>query len=133
MKLSIEWGKTSVTYVGGKVVTFKDAKAWSVSNKSSTNEGAIMWDWLADGTQHNPGVSQKAVESIIEHAGDVETMTIILTEGFDGRLLVSDELVNWITSQGFKPLVLRSSVGVEMFNYLVSRGENVAILSHSTC
>lgn len=69
---SIKWGEVVIDGV-----KYKDAV---ISDKS-----VYDWDWRNDGTRHNPGITVKAVEQIINN--DV----IILTMVFDRKLRITNE------------------------------------------
>jgi hypothetical protein len=124
-ELCVEWGKTTFADK-----SFKDGKVWSVSNENGNiSEGIVGWNWIDDDTTHSSGVTAEAVDELLSH----NPTTIIVTQGFDGRLNVPDDLVNSLSFRGYKVIRIRTAQAVAMFNYLVSQNENVVALIHSTC
>lgn len=120
-EIYVEWGK--ITFCGN---TFKDAKVWSTK---TSGEGASEWDWNEDNTRHQSGITIEAVETLLKHKPNI----IVLTKGYDEKLNVYPELVEWISKRGMKVMVMNTPNAVAMFNYLITQGENVAGLFHSTC
>lgn len=120
-KLIVEWGTTTF-----ENQSFKDGKVW---NTATSGKGITEWDWIQDGTRHKPGITKKAITDILKHSPD----TVILTQGFDGRLQNSNDIIEWLASKNIKVFSAQTKEAVNMFNHLVKQGESVAGLFHSTC
>ncbi len=112
----LEWGKVH-TDVG----EFRDAKLWP--------GGGRGWDWEETGTHHSPGVQTSDVRELVEHGSEV----VVIGRGQHERLEVTDEVQQWLESQGKKLETLESSRAVDRYNSLSAEGIAVGTLIHSTC
>ena len=72
----LSWGRLEVE---GQDSPFKDAKLFP--------GGAREWDWRETGTAHEPGIQPADVEELLARGAAV----VVLSQGFQGRLQVSQE------------------------------------------
>ena len=113
---NISWGKIEIEDQG----FFKDVKLFPA--------GCRSWDWQETGTQHSPGIQYSDVKELIDnHATD-----IILSKGMLGRLLVPDDLVKQLESEGIKVHVRKTKKAAKLYNELVQT-RKVGALIHTTC
>jgi hypothetical protein len=114
-----EWGQVKVNH-NGIVEQFKDCKI--------SPNGPQHWNWKQCGTQHDPGITIKALDSIIDDCD-----TIILSRGVDLVLQIPQGTIDHIKKQGKKVETLQSEEAYKRYNQLVNEREKVGILLHSTC
>jgi len=98
---------------------YKDAVVWY--------KGSRNWDWNVSGTRHTPGIQ----------IGDLKHLMrcdiIILSRGVDGRLNVPSATLCYLEQHNKEVHVLKTPDAVRLFNQLLSAGEYVGGLFHSTC
>lgn len=111
----LSWGRLEV-----EDGTFKDAKLFP--------GGAREWDWNETGTRHEPGIQPADVEELLEHGAE----TIVLGQGFYGRLGVCRETLEMLEERGVSIHAEASDEAVRLYNELRER-EKVGALVHSTC
>lgn len=104
--------------------TFQDLRA----SPNSFQE----WDWNVFGTKHKPGISLADVRDLVNESGG-NCKVVILSRGFDGRLECSQDVINWLGSQGIIVYHELTPQAVELFNHFQRRNIPVAALIHSTC
>ncbi len=118
---SIEWGVVTVSGHDDAAHVFKDAVLWP--------SGAREWDWRESGTRHKPGIHPKAVEELIDRGCAI----VVLSRGMDLVLETMPETFERLKFAGVRYEWLQSKQAVQRYNALVSDGERVGMLLHSTC
>lgn len=113
----MSWGRIRVE---GESRSYKDAKLWP--------GGAVEWDWRDSGTHHSPGIQPDDVVEILEHGAT----TVVLSQGYLGRLQVDARTMRMLRGVGIKVHVLPTEPAVELYNSL-RKTERVGGLIHSTC
>lgn len=112
----LDWGR--ITTEAG---VFRDAKLWP--------GGGRDWDWNETGTSHVPGVQPADVAELLDRGATV----VVLSQGQQQRLQVSDEALAAVREHGAHPEVLATRPAVARYNELARAGQAVAALLHSTC
>ena len=113
---NIKWGEI---VVAGK--KYKDIKIWNGQCKE--------WDWNETGTRHQPGIQTADLKEFIN-----EVDYIILSRGFENKLLTTPELVNYLSDLETKRLyILPTEEAVKKYNRFAAMGYRVGALIHSTC
>jgi hypothetical protein len=112
----LRWGEVD-TDAG----TFRDAKLWP--------GGGRGWDWNETGTAHVPGVQPADVAELLEHGAT----RVVLSQGQQRRLQVTDAALEAVRAQGADPEVLPTGEAISRYNELAEAGEPVGALLHSTC
>lgn len=112
----LSWGRIETD--GEKV--YKDAKLYP--------GGSREWDWRETGTAHVPGIQPADVEELIQQGATA----VILSSGFNGRLQVCPETLDWLRQREIPTYVLQTEEGVRRYNELREH-EPVGGLFHSTC
>jgi len=113
---SIAWGHIQV---GAQ--SFTDAKM--------TPEGAQEWDWKQCDTQHDPGITPKDVQGLLDSGADM----IVLSKGMMDDLWVSWEGLKLLYKSNIDFVVTNTQNAVYLYNQYVDEGRKVAALIHSTC
>jgi hypothetical protein len=112
---SLEWGELkTATHI------YKDAKLFP--------GGSREWDWNETGCHHVPGIQPADVQELLDHRAEI----IILSQGFNKRLQISEETLAYLEEQGCDYFILQSEKAVEKYNSLCA-SEPVGALIHSTC
>lgn len=109
------WGRLEV-----EGSSFKDAKLFP--------GGAREWDWNETGTRHEPGIQPADVEELLDRGVE----TVVLGQGFYGRLGVCRETLKLLEERGVPVHAVQSEEAVRLYNELRER-EKVGALVHSTC
>lgn len=101
--------------------------------------GYQKWDWKNKKTfcdHHKPGISQKAVEFLIDKKCEI----IILSKGYGdpffstpGVLETSNEVKKYIKDKGIKVYNLKSETAIKKWNELIKKNIKVGMYLHSTC
>jgi hypothetical protein len=115
--LSIQWGAMNIEGVGKG----RDFKLWP--------GGGRPWDWGETGTQHSPGIQIADIEELIEHGSRL----IFLTKGFNLRLQIRGDTLDYLNRKGIEVVVQETRQGVKLYNDSVSKGKQAGGLFHSTC
>jgi hypothetical protein len=113
----IVWGQVEVE---GQDRTFRDAKLWP--------GGAREWNWNETGTRHEPGIQPADVAELLEHGAT----TVILGQGYLGRLKVDQETRRMLQGVGIRIHALPTEPAVKLYNEL-RKTERVGGLFHTTC
>lgn len=122
---SLKWGQIKID--------FQDSESQFKDVVISPNN-IMAWDWKTDGTRHQPGITVKAVEKIID-----ECDTIILSQGVLKKLQISPELQAKINEGAgkFKDKtfhILPTNEAAEKYNELADTTDSkVGALIHTTC
>ncbi|VDM33795.1 unnamed protein product [Hydatigera taeniaeformis] len=126
--LKMSWGSISLEKIGedgkpvkGEEVVYRDAKAWP--------GGSCAWDWNKTGTSHWKGITREDVEDLKAKGAEV----VVLTRGQWAFLHVPPEIVKELEGLNLKVIVERSPIAMETYNKLVTEGQRVAGLFHTTC
>lgn len=90
--------------------------------------GGKAWDWNETGTSHQGGIQRAEIELLLEKGSEV----IILSQGFNGRLLISEEAMDLLESSGVEYSILKTEEAIAEYNRLTSE-RKVGGLFHSTC
>jgi hypothetical protein len=90
--------------------------------------GAEPWDWNISGTNHDDGIQVIDVEKIMKKGAK----KIVLSQGFYGRLKVSEDAENLLIKSGIEYRIMKTDKAVEEYNNLCEEGP-VGGLFHSTC
>jgi len=88
-------------------------------------DGSRIWNWNHDGTRHDPGITVKAIQNIMDC--DV----IILSRGYQLVLKVTPEALAVLKSRTHH--ICQSQEAVILYNKLAKSGIRVGMLLHSTC
>lgn len=112
----LHWGRVD-TDAGD----FRDAKLWP--------GGGRGWDWNETGTSHEPGIQVADVAELLDHGAT----RVVLSQGQQRRLRVTDDALAAIADRGGQVEVLPTGEAVERYNELARAGEPVGALLHSTC
>ena len=100
--------------------SFKDAKLFP--------GGAREWDWSETGTRHSPGIQPADVEELLDRGSE----TVILAQGFYGRLGVREDTLRMLEERGVPAHVVGTGDALGLYNEL-RRSRKVGALIHSTC
>lgn len=92
-------------------------------------EDVSVWDWKESDVHHDPGITMKAVKDLIDNGCEI----ILLTTGFDNKLLVSDKVKEMVSGQVQAFYVVNTSLSLEVYNSLLESGLKIGALIHSTC
>ena len=113
----LHWGRMAIDGVGSG----KDFKLWP--------GGGREWDWMETGTHHVPGIQPADVEELLANG----SQTIVLTRGMLLRLHTCSQTMSLLEAKGITVHVAETKKAAKIYNELVSRGEAVGGLFHSTC
>ena len=113
----LSWGRMAIDGVG----TGKDFKLWP--------GGGREWDWTETGTHHVPGIQPADVDELLVNGSQV----IVLTRGMLLRLHTCSQTMRFLETKGIDVYVVETKKAAQIYNDLVSRGEAVGGLFHSTC
>jgi hypothetical protein len=113
----LSWGRMEVDGVG----IGKDFKLWP--------GGGREWDWRETGTHHVPGIQPADVEELLDHGSRI----IVLSRGMLLLLRTCRETLDYLKDKNVSVHVAETNAAAGMYNDLVSRGEAVGGLFHSTC
>jgi len=117
MITNITWGKTQVQ---GQLRPYKDAKLYP--------GGSREWDWNETGTNHSPGIQPEDVKELLDEGAE----EIVLGRGFNQRLQVKEETIDFLRENGIPFHVLQTEKAVQRYNAL-AENKPVGALIHSTC
>jgi hypothetical protein len=117
--ITVTWGQIIDNETGKK---FKDA----IIIGTDISE----WDWKEYDIHHNPGYTIKFITELL-----LPTFSrIILSSGFEGKLLLPLEVKNEIIAQGYQLNYLKTDEAVKLYNELVETvGDGILFICHSTC
>ncbi len=113
----LSWGRMAIDGVG----IGKDFKLWP--------GGGREWDWTETGTHHVPGIQPADVEELLANG----SQAIVLTRGMLRRLHTCSQTMSFLETKGIDVYVAETKKAAQIYNDLVSRGEAVGGLFHSTC
>ncbi len=113
----ISWGRMEVDGVG----VGKDFKLWP--------GGGRQWDWTETDTHHVPGIQPVDVEELLDN----DSHTIVLSRGMWKKLRTSQETLTLLDEKNIPVHIAETKEAVKIYNGLVSNGEAVGGLFHSTC
>ena len=113
----LSWGRMAIDGVG----TGKDFKLWP--------GGGREWDWTETGTHHVPGIQPADVEELLANG----SQAVVLTRGMLRRLHTCSQTMSFLETKGIDVYVAETKKAAQIYNDLVSRGEAVGGLFHSTC
>ena len=124
------WGHVIIDYNGsreeyGKRGERADVILWPT--------GIKHWDWNDPECpchDHRPGVSQKAVQFLI----DKDCEVIIISKGYNGVLQTSNAVLDYLKGKNVETIHEKSPKAVEKYNQLTKHGgKNIGLMLHSTC
>ncbi len=113
----LSWGRMEVHGIG----IAKDFKLWP--------GGGREWDWRETDTHHVPGIQPADVGELL----DKGSRTIVLSRGMLLMLQTSRETLDLLKTKRIQVHVAETKEAAKIYNDLVSRGEPVGGLFHSTC
>lgn len=113
----ISWGHMEVDGVGEG----KDFKLWP--------GGGREWDWRETGTHHVPGIQPADVEELLNNG----SQAIVLSRGMWLALQTCQETIDLLDEKHIPVHIAETKAAVKIYNNLVSGGEAVGGLFHSTC
>lgn len=111
----LKWGSLKV---GSQ--SFKDCRIWP--------NNAEEWDWNKTGTRHKPGIQ---IEDLADFIDNIDT--IVLSEGVDGVLQIKPDTLEFLKKANKDIFIARTPMAVEKYNELLTKGERVGALIHTTC
>ena len=117
----IKWGQTNVK-IGNQARIFRDC--------CLQPGAACNWDWVMDGTRHEPGILATALEPLLK-TGNCKH--IILSTGMNEMLKVHSSTLQMLTKRGITYTILETREAVKLYNQMVADGVAVGGLFHSTC
>ena len=113
----ISWGHMEVDGVGEG----KDFKLWP--------GGGRQWDWRETGTHHVPGIQPADVEELLNNG----SQAIVLSRGMWLALQTCQETIDLLDERNITVHIAETKAAAKIYNNLVSGGEAVGGLFHSTC
>ena len=114
---TLSWGRMEIEGIG----VGKDFKLWP--------GGGRAWDWRETDTHHVPGIQPGDVMELLDNG----SRTIVLSRGMLKMLQTAQATLDLLEARGIPVQVAETKAAVEIYNELVSRGEAVGGLFHSTC
>ena len=113
----ITWGRMEVAGIG----TGKDFKLWP--------GGGRKWNWRETDTHHVPGIQRADVKELLDNGSRV----IVLSRGMLLMLRTCQETLEMLEKRQVAVHIAETKAAAEIYNDLISGGEAVGGLFHSTC
>ncbi len=113
----ISWGRMEVAGVG----VGKDFKLWP--------GGGREWDWRETGTHHVPGIQPTDVKELLDNG----SQSIVLSRGMLLMLRTCQETLELLEKKNIPVHIAETKAAADIYNDLVSDGDAVGGLFHSTC
>lgn len=113
----ISWGRMEVDGVG----VGKDFKLWP--------GGGRQWDWRETGTHHVPGIQPADVVELLVNG----SQKIVLSRGMLLALRTCQKTLDMLDEKHILVHIAETKKAAIIYNDLVSGGEAVGGLFHSTC
>ena len=113
----ISWGRMEVDGVGEG----KDFKLWP--------GGGREWNWRETGTHHVPGIQPADVEELLNNG----SQAIVLSRGMWLALQTCQETIDLLDEKHIPVHIAETKAAAKIYNDLVTDGESVGGLFHSTC
>ncbi len=113
----VSWGRMDVDGVGKG----KDFKLWP--------GGGRQWDWRETDTHHVPGIQPTDIEELL----DSGCQTVVLSRGMLLMLQTRRETLDLLDERNIPVHIAETKAAAKIYNDLVSSGEAVGGLFHSTC
>jgi len=113
----ISWGRMEIDGVG----VGKDFKLWP--------GGGREWDWRETGTHHVPGIQPSDIEELLANG----SQAIVLSRGMWLALQTCQETLDLLDEKHVPVHIAETKAAAKIYNELVSDGEAVGGLFHSTC
>ena len=113
----LSWGRMEVDGVG----VGKDFKLWP--------GGGREWDWRETETHHVPGIQPEDVKELLDNG----SQTVVLSRGMLLKLRTCGETLELLERKQIPVHIAETKAASEIYNGLVSDGESVGGLFHSTC
>ena len=113
----ISWGHMEVAGLG----VGKDFKLWP--------GGGREWDWRETDTHHVPGIQPSDVQELLDNG----SQTVVLSRGMLLMLRTCQETIDQLEEMKISLHIAETKAAAEIYNGLVSSGEAVGGLFHSTC
>ena len=113
----LSWGRMEIDGVG----VSKDFKLWP--------GGGREWDWNETGTHHVPGIQPADVQELLDKGSRV----VVLSRGMLLMLRTCQETLDLLDQKQITVHVKETKEAARIYNELVSSGEAVGGLFHSTC
>lgn len=117
MVSQVSWGRMEVEGVG----VGKDFKVWP--------GGGREWNWGETDTHHVPGIQPADVMELL----DKGSRTLVLSRGMLRMLQTCQATLELLEERNIPVHVAETKEAVALYNDLVSKGEAVGGLFHSTC
>jgi hypothetical protein len=99
----------------------KDFKLWP--------GGGREWDWRETGTHHVPGIQPIDVRELLDNG----SRTVVLSRGMLLRLCTCQETLEMLEKKDITVHIAETNEAAEIYNSLITDGEAVGGLFHSTC
>ena len=112
----ISWGRMEVAGVG----VGKDFKLWP--------GGGREWDWRETGTHHVPGIQPTDVKELLDNG----SQSIVLSRGMLLMLRTCQETLELLEKRNIPVHIAETKAAADIYNDLVSDGDAVGGLFHST-
>ena len=113
----ISWGQMEVDGIG----VGKDFKLWP--------GGGRQWDWRETNTHHVPGIQPVDVEELLNNG----SQAIVLSRGMWLALQTCQETIDLLDERNIPVYIAETKAAAKIYNDLVSDGQAVGGLFHSTC
>jgi len=113
----VSWGRMEIDGVG----IGKDFKLWP--------GGGRQWDWRETDTHHVPGIQPTDIEELLDNG----SQTIVLSRGMWLMLHTCQKTLALLDERQIPVHVAETKAAAKIYNDLVSDGEAVGGLFHSTC
>jgi len=113
----ISWGRMEVNSVG----VGKDFKLWP--------GGGRAWDWRETDTHHVPGIQPTDIEELLDNG----SQTIVLSRGMWLKLHTCQKTLDLLDEKHIPVHIAETKAAARIYNDLVSDGQAVGGLFHSTC
>ncbi len=113
----ISWGRMEVDGIS----VGKDFKLWP--------GGGREWDWRETNTHHVPGIQPADVEELLNNG----SQAIVLSRGMWLALQTCQETIDMLDERNIPVHIAETKAAAKIYNDLVSDGQAVGGLFHSTC
>ncbi|MEI8200430.1 MAG: Mth938-like domain-containing protein [Eubacteriales bacterium] len=119
-------------YSWGKFIILGEEHSQSAESQKGKGKDIILIGKKVRAWKKRKGheLNQAMVEKILN--ADVEIL--VIGNGADGALSVSEEMVNYLMDHGIKKvIVMKTPEACREYNRLFHNGEKAALLAHGTC
>lgn len=90
-----------------------------------------IWDWSINDMHHDPGVRIIDIEEYLKDNAKI----VIITRGYDGRLLITAELLDHLHTHGIQFIVCMTNKFLDLYKTQCKIYGTAGVLAfiHSTC